>query len=242
MNSIVSTTYDVSTISRRCSLCGIHGHNMTTCIRLRFRQNQVHRLYVHMWQKWFQATRVESYYSSISNYPNSLLEENKQWLNNIQNFRLIKSYLKLNTLGTNEQIKTFIIGLYYHLIVTKYGDYDLSSDGLYGYSFNSYHYLLETFSDTVFSNFRNYEIQVQRKIAQEDTLPEACPICYDDFPTTNLIVTSCCHAFCEKCITNTIKILPDNKKLACAMCRSNIHYLSCYNSETNTNLKNILNL
>ena len=49
-NNISTRVYRVST----CSLCGLTGHNMSTCIRLRFYKNQAHRLYLHMWQKWIE--------------------------------------------------------------------------------------------------------------------------------------------------------------------------------------------
>ena len=90
--------------TRRCALCAVEGHNMTTCDQLPFRQDQAHRLYAHMWQKW-----VETYpLAALDGYPieyfqraNEIEVENTRWLNNPIIFRVLKSYLNLNALGTD---------------------------------------------------------------------------------------------------------------------------------------------
>jgi len=248
MTSIAITNQ--STGARRCSLCGLPGHNMTTCIRLRFHQNQAHRLYVHMWQKWLETMTAslrnheprffDDNPSDYLGYANLLLQENSQWLKNMNNFRLLKSYLDLNRQGTDKEIQKYIEGLYHYLVMKKYGLYDEVEGTLDSYS--CYDYLLETIPHNRFSNVRQYGVIVEKKTLEDDNLLKSCPICYDDVPFTSLVKTNCNHTFCEICVTNTIKILPINTNLSCAMCRTNINHLSCYNSETNTNLKNILNI
>ena len=87
-NNISTRVYRVST----CSLCGLTGHNMSTCIRLRFYKNQAHRLYLHMWQKWIEEMMRGSL-NNYLDYANLLLQENSKWLKNMNNFRLLKSLL-----------------------------------------------------------------------------------------------------------------------------------------------------
>ena len=235
-NNISTRAYRVST----CSLCGLTGHNMATCIRLRFYKNQAHRLYLHMWQKWIEEMMRGSL-NNYLDYANLLLQENSKWLKNMNNFRLLKSLLNLNRQGTDKDIRTYIEGLYHYLVMTKYGLYDQNTGTLDRYRF--YDYLLDTIPyNNTFSNVRQYGITVQKINIQEANLLKSCPICYDDVPFNNLVKTNCCHTFCENCITNTIKILPINNNLSCAMCRTNINHLFCYNSNVNTNLKKILNI
>jgi len=249
MTSIANTNQ--STRPRRCSLCGLSGHNMSTCIRLRFHQNQTHRLYVYKWQKWLETmtTSLRNHQprffdnnpSNYLNYANLLLQENSQWLKNINNFRLLKGYLGLNIQhGTDEEIRKYIEGLYHYLVMKKYGLYDEVPGTLDSYS--CYDYLLDTIPHNRFSNVRQYGITVEKKTLEEENLLKSCPICYDDVPFTSLVKTNCCHTFCQTCVINTIKILPINTNLSCAMCRTNINHLSCYTSESNTNLKKILNI
>jgi hypothetical protein len=265
MTSANPAANDVNTIqvTRRCGLCGLGGHNMTTCIRLRFHQNQAHRLYVHMWQRWletFSATLEPRFFddnpSDYLDYANMLSLENDRWINQPRNFRLLKSYLNLSGRGTEQEIRLYIAGLYHYLVMKKNGFYDENSiyhdvaqntTDKYAY----YDYLLETIPiSRVVLTRRDYGIIVESKsfkdalrIRDEDLGGLcSCPICYEDFPCTALVKTNCSHSFCETCVINTIKILPDNKNLSCAMCRSDIHHLSCYTLQTNTNLKNILNI
>jgi len=253
--------------ARRCGLCGLGGHNMTTCSQLRFRQGQAHRLYIHMWQRW-----VETMNASLTNhqprffddnpsdylsYANMISLENDAWLKQPCNFRLLKSYLRLNGQGTDQEIRLYIGGLYHYLVMKKNGFYDENSiyHGLAQPAtdrFAYYDYLLNTIpiSTVLVTRRREYGIIVEMKNFEEamrirDEEAEGlcnCPICYDNFPCTMLVKTNCSHSFCETCVINTIKVLPDNKKLSCAMCRSDIHHLSCYTYHTNTNLKNILNV
>ena len=106
---MTSTNQDANANTRRprkCGLCGLTGHNMTTCIRLRFHQNQVHRLYVHMWQRWIETmnaslTNHEPRFfddnpSDYLSYANMISLENDVWLKQLRNFRLLKSYLNLS--------------------------------------------------------------------------------------------------------------------------------------------------
>ena len=251
--------------TRRCGLCGLGGHNMTTCSQLRFRQDQAHRLYVHMWQRWIETmnaslTNHEPRFfddnpSDYLNYANMISLENNVWLNQPRNFRLLKSYLNLSGRGTDQEIRLYIAGLYHYLVMKKNGFYDENSiyhDVAQNVTdrYTYYDYLLNTIPiSRVVVTRRDYGIIVESKSFEEAMRirDEAgglcnCPICYDDFPCTNLVKTNCSHSFCETCVINTIKILPDNKNLSCAMCRSDINHLSCYTSHTNTNLKNILNI
>jgi len=246
----------------RCSVCARLGHNMTTCDQLPFRQNQAHRLYLHMWQRWletFSATLEPRFFddntSDYLDYANMLIQENNRWLKNFHNFRLLKSYLNLSGRGTDQEIRLYIAGLYHYLVMKKNGFYDergifydvaQATTDKYGY----YDYLLNTIPNSRSVNTRQYGVFVESKSFEEalklrdeyDGGLCNCPICYDDFPCTVLVKTNCSHLFCETCVINTIKVLPINKKLSCAMCRSDIHELSCYTLNTNTNLKNILNI
>ena len=241
--------------TRKCGLCGTDGHNMTTCPSLRFRQGQAHRLYVHMWQRWletFSATLEPRFFDDNTNdylsYANMLSLENDGWLNQPRNFRLLKSYLNLSGRGTDQEIRLYIAGLYHYLVMKKNGFYDENS--IYHYvaqnttaRYSYYDYLLNTIPNSrVVVNARDYGIIVEIKSFEDAGGLCSCPICYEDFPCTTLVKTNCSHSFCETCVINTIKILSDNKNLSCAMCRSDIHHLSCYSPETNTNLKNILNI
>jgi len=193
-----------------------------------------------MWQKWIEEMMRGSL-NNYLDYANLLLQENSKWLKNMNNFRLLKSLLNLNRQGTDKDIRTYIEGLYHYLVMKKYGLYDPNTGTLDSYRF--YDYLLDTIPyNNTFSNVRQYGITVQKINIKEANLLKSCPICYDDVPFTNLVKTNCCHTFCENCITNTIKILPINNNLSCAMCRTNINHLFCYNYNVNTNLKKILNI
>ena len=223
----------------KCSLCAEIGHNMTTCTHLTFRQDQVHRLYVAMWQKWLQMYNThrlagQSEYFEIED----LERKNERWLKNPLYFRLLKSYLNLPGRGTDQEIRDYMIYLYRYLVITK--------NGLFPHiirirnQYANYHYLLDTIPATL--NTRQYGIIVQHKTTLNDNSLEACAICYEDYTQSNFVKTNCEHLFCQNCVTGMITILPNNKTLSCPMCRSNINHLSCYTSIINLNLKNLLNI
>jgi hypothetical protein len=246
----------------RCSVCARLGHNMTTCDQLPFRQNQAHRLYLHMWQRWletFSATLEPRFFDDNTNdyldYANMLIQENNRWLKNLHNFRLLKSYLKVSHLKYKHATCNYIDGLYHYLVLKKNGvlDYVIQNNSpilaelaaLSITNYAHYDYLLESIPHTSVINIfntRQYGIVVEKKEIEDTAGEKSCDICYEDYACSNFVKTNCEHSFCQTCVTNTIKILPTNKKLSCAMCRSHITHLSCYTSENNTNLKNILNI
>ena len=56
-------------------------------------------------------------------------------------------------------------------------------------------------------------------VAEEDF----CPVCYENYNTTNIIKTECGHCFCFDCVK---KFTKDHKK--CPMCRENIFKLNVH--------------
>jgi hypothetical protein len=161
------------------------------------------------------------------------------------NFRLLKSYHNLAGRGTDLEIKHYIYGLYNYLVlqkVNKFEEYARHNNlGIPDHS--RYDYLLASVPDMVLpheNGKRNYGITVALTIAQQQASETQCPICYED--TQNLIKTNCGHSFCQSCVTQTITILPNNKPLCCAMCRSQVTHLDCCTDLANIGLRNILNL
>lgn len=241
-------------MTRKCSLCATPNHNMTTCPHLAFRQEQAHRLYIHLWQNWVKCifTPEEEEQEQTENdrldYPYRYVSVAKfyiaKFLKDSMNFRLLKSYLNLAGRGTDLEIKSYIYGLYHYLVLqklNKFEEYARHNDlGIPDHS--RYDYLLASVPDMVLpvqNGKRNYGITVSMTIPQQATKTQ-CPICYED--TQNLIKTNCGHSFCPSCVTQTITILPNNKPLCCAMCRTQVTHLDCCTDLANVGLRNILNL
>jgi len=225
----------------RCSVCSETGHNMTTCQQLPLRMSQTHQDYVTMWVKWVEAYAIAAVFDRHESMDyfhraDAIEVENRNWLRNPLHFRLLKLYLNLNGRGTDQEIRVYMVSLYRYLVIKKKGLFPYIITNQYA----NYDYLLHTIRTTL--NTRQYDIIVEQKTTSNDELLETCVICYENYPTNNFVKTNCEHSFCQICVINTVQILPDNKKLSCAMCRSNINHLSCYTSQINTNLKNILNL
>ena len=232
---------------RRCSLCGFIGHNFSTCTQLTFLKNLAHQRYLSMWKQWIESViggdPDDSSSIDMLNLADTLMNLNKEWLNNMSNFRLIKSFLNLNRVGTNREIKIYIVGLYNYLILRHYGFNVINADASEYYQF--YDNLLETFPPIQNHHYiykRQYGISLETKTMRRKEELRVCPICLDDYSYPIMIQTNCRHDFCEGCITKTITSLPLNKNLSCAMCRTNITLLSCCDSEISTNLKKTLNL
>ena len=249
---------------RKCSLCAREGHNMTTCQQLPFRQRLAHRLYVHKCQKWLETyERARTVLDNPSDDPRviNINIENRCWLRNPLHFRLLKSYLYLNGQGTDAVIRDYIFYVYRYLVLKKNRllPYSITNPILNTpplISYVHYDYLLDTIPvinttprqydiiPVINTTPRQYGINVKQStnldITQESL--ETCAICYDDYTPVNFVKTNCGHSFCVTCVINTIQILPTHKKLSCAMCRSNITYLSCYNNLTNTILQNTLHI
>ena len=230
----------------RCSLCAEIGHNMTTCTLLSFRQDEAHTLYANMWQKWLQMYDTARLGGQTGYYDiaQDIERENERWLKKPLYFRLLKSYLNLVGRGTDQEIRDYMVSLYRYLVIKKNGLFPhiITNPHILGIRnrYANYDYLLDTIQATL--NTRQYGIIVQHKTTSNDDLLEACAICYEDYAANNFVKTNCEHSFCQNCVTGMIQILPENKKLSCPMCRSNINHLSCYTSIITNNLKNILNL
>lgn len=229
-------------MTRKCSLCACQGHNMTTCQLLPFRQDQAHRLYAHMWQKWLETYQhARTVVDDPSEYPSVIYIhiQNSSWLRNPLHFRLLKSYLNLNGRGTDQEISDYIIYLYRYLVLKKNRLFPhiITNQNIITSQYSNYDYLLDTIR-----SIRQYGIIVELKTSLSDVSLETCDICYDEYPRSNFVKTNCDHSFCKTCVINTIQILPENKKLSCAMCRSHVTHLSCYTSEIDVNLKNALHI
>lgn len=236
-------------MTRKCALCATPNHNMTTCPHLSFRQKQAHCLYIHLWQKWVKNFFTQEQTENDNYYPNRSVSESRfyiaKFLKDSMNFRLLKSYHNLAGRGTDLEIKHYIYGLYNYLVlqkVNKFEEYARHNNlGIPDHS--RYDYLLASVPDMVLpheNGKRNYGITVALTIAQQQASETQCPICYED--TQNLIKTNCGHSFCQSCVTQTITILPNNKPLCCAMCRSQVTHLDCCTDLANIGLRNILNL
>lgn len=244
-------------MTRKCALCATPYHNLTTCLYLPFRQEQAHRLYIHLWQNWvksyFTPQEEEGEQTENDYYPDRSISESRfyiaKFLKDSTNFRLLKSYLNLAGRGTDLEIKNYIYGLYHYLVLQKLDKFEeyARHNNLDIPDHSRYEYLLVSVPDMVLpheNGKRNYGIMVALTIPQQQQAQEQqqqpCPICYED--TNNVIKTNCGHSFCQSCVTQTIAILPNNKPLCCAMCRTQVTHLDCCTNDTNLVLKTILNL
>ena len=242
-------------MTRKCSLCSTPNHNMTTCPHLAFRQEQAHRLYIHLWQNW-----VKSYFTQeqteddYHNYVSVRSFYIANFLKDSTNFRLLKSYLNLAGRGTELEIKHYIYGLYNYLVLQKLNKFEeyARHNNLDIPDHSRYDHLLASVPDMILpheNGKRNYGITVALTIPQQQQAQEQvsetnqqqpCPICYED--AQNLIKTNCGHSFCQSCVTQTITILPNNKPLCCAMCRTQVTHLDCCTDLASVGLRTILNL
>ena len=247
-------------MTRKCSLCSTPNHNMTTCPHLAFRQEQAHRLYIHLWQNWVKSYFTQEQTENDDYYPNRYVSVSNFYIANFlkdsTNFRLLKSYLNLSGRGTELEIKSYIYGLYHYLVLQKLNKFEeyARHNNLEIPDHSRYDYLLASVPDMVLpheNGKRNYGITVALTIPQQQQAQEQvsetqqpqisqCPICYED--TQNLIKTNCGHSFCQSCVTQTITILPNNKPLCCAMCRTQVTHLDCCTDIASVGLKTILNL
>ena len=244
-------------MTRKCSLCSTPNHNMTTCPLLAFRQEQAHRLYIHLWQNWVKSYFTQEQTENDDYYPNRYVSVSNFYIANFlkdsTNFRLLKSYLNLAGRGTELEIKYYINGLYHYLVLQKLNKFEeyARHNNLEIPDYSRYDHLLASVPDMEIPVIgkRNYGITVsmtvtqqaqeQASYAQQPQISQ-CPICYED--AQNLIKTNCGHSFCQSCVTQTITILPNNKPLCCAMCRTQVTHLDCYTDLASVGLKTILNL
>lgn len=244
-------------MTRKCALCATPNHNLTTCPHLAFRQEQAHRLYIHLWQNWVKSYFTPQEAENDDYYPNRYVSVSNfyiaKFLKDSTNFRLLKSYLNLAGRGTDLEIKNYIYGLYHYLVLQKLDKFEeyARHNNLDIPDHSRYDYLLVSVPDMVLpheNGKRNYGITVALTIPQQQAQQQAseaqqqqpCPICYED--DQNLIKTNCGHSFCQSCVTQTIAILPNNKPLCCAMCRSKVTHLDCCTDLANLGLRTILNL
>lgn len=259
MTSVITATNNPHVVREiRCSVCARLGHNIRSCHQMPFRMAQTHQAYLSMWLSWFQQINTQLVdVTDYFRYAKIVSRQKYSWLRNPMNFRLLKSYLKVTHLKYKHATCNYIDGLYHYLVLKKNGilDYVIQNNSpilaelaaLASTNYAHYDYLLEMIPqisvNNIFNTRRQYGIVVEKKNILEDTIEEkSCAICYEDYACDNFVKTNCDHSFCQSCVINTIQILPTNKKLSCAMCRSTITHLLCYTSENNTNLKNILNI
>ena len=239
-------------MTRKCSLCSTPNHNLTTCPHLAFRQEQAHRLYIHLWQNWVKSYFIQEQTENDDYYPNRYVSVSNFYIANFlkdsTNFRLLKSYLNLAGRGTELEIKSYIYGLYHYLVLQKLNKFEeyARHNNLNPNRYRYYDHLLVSVPDMVLpheNGKRNYGITVSMTIPQQqaqEQQQQPCPICYED--TNNVIKTNCGHSFCQSCVTQTISILPNNKPLCCAMCRTQVTHLDCCTNVANLVLKRVLNL
>ena len=241
-------------MTRKCSLCATPNHNLTTCPHLAFRQEQAHRFYVHLWQKWaksFFTPEADEDYPGRSTSESSLYIA--KFLKDSMNFRLLKSYLNLAGRGTDLEIKSYIYALYQYLVLQKENKFEeyARHNNLNPDRFRYYDYLLASVPSMDFPVIgkRNYGItvaltiqqqQAQEQLSETQQQQQQCPICYEDM--NNVIKTNCGHSFCQSCVTQTITILPNKKPLCCAMCRTQVTHLDCCTNVASLVLKRVLNL
>lgn len=65
---------------------------------------------------------------------------------------------------------------------------------------------------------RKFDITIKTPTTQTQT--HVCPICLDEIPSSNQIITNCNHTFCNDCIQKYFKSLNSNNNLpVCAYCR-----------------------
>lgn len=262
--SVKTITYKMTSIATnnppirltKCSVCDQIGHNIRSCAKTPFRMAQAHQTYLSMWLSWFQQINTQLVdVTDYFRYARIVSRQKYSWIRNPMNFRLLKSYLKVTHLKYKHATCNYIDGLYHYLVLKKNGvlDYVIQNNSprlaelaaLATTNYAHYDYLLETIPQINLINIfntRQYGIVVEKKEIEDTIQEKSCDICYEDYPCDNFVKTNCDHSFCQSCVTNTIQILPTNKKLSCAMCRSTVTHLSCYTSQNNTNLKNVLNL
>lgn len=233
---------------------------MTTCPHLAFRQEQAHRLCIHLWQNWVKSYFTQEQTENDDYYPNRYVSVSNFYIANFMkdstNFRLLKSYLNLSGRGTDLEIKHYIYGLYNYLVLQKLNKFEeyARHNNLEIPDHSRYDHLLASVPDMEIPVIgkRNYGItvaltipqqQAQEQVSEAQQQPSQisqCPICYED--TQNLIKTNCGHSFCQSCVTQTITILPNNKPLCCAMCRTQVTHLDCCTDLASVGLRTILNL
>ena len=64
---------------------------------------------------------------------------------------------------------------------------------------------------------------VQDLTITEDAPKCECPLCFDDFAATDIIVTNCNHSFCGTCVKGFSTSIKDKTKIPnCPMCRTNL--------------------
>jgi hypothetical protein len=68
---------------------------------------------------------------------------------------------------------------------------------------------------------RKFDIKTSTPTSIAKTQTHVCPICLDEIPPTNQIITNCNHTFCNDCIQKYFKSLNNNinQHPVCAYCR-----------------------
>jgi len=66
----------------------------------------------------------------------------------------------------------------------------------------------------------------------EDVVCYECPLCFDEVPTPDAIITNCNHSYCTTCIKHLATSIKDNTaKPSCPMCRTEITQLTMGKSQ-----------
>lgn len=78
----------------------------------------------------------------------------------------------------------------------------------------------------------------------EDAPSCECPLCFDEFAATDVLVTNCNHSFCGTCVKEYATINKNKiKKPDCPMCRADITEFKIGNPQVHNDISNhILNL
>ena len=85
---------------------------------------------------------------------------------------------------------------------------------------------------------------VQDLTITEDAPKCACPLCFDDFAATDVVVTNCNHSFCGDCVKGFSTSIKDKTKIPnCPMCRTNLTEFKVGSQQVYEDIQNhILNL
>ena len=89
------------------------------------------------------------------------------------------------------------------------------------------------------------EVSLIHDLTVDEDAPSCdCPLCFDSFAATNVLVTNCKHSFCITCVKGFVDAIKDKTvKPSCPMCRTDITEFKIGNQQIHAEInEHILNL
>jgi len=219
----------------KCAYCNHIGHSINNC-----KDSSIEILDKTMLEKFIFITVL--FKSVASNYYIILCIEELLNMLSYDELKILIYKKNLKKISLNDDKKTYIyyLRINYQNAVNSYSNCELKekldeiSDEnyeTYGKEYYNTHTIFESLRFKELLLYRMYKLRPPQRKFDITTQPpktqppktqtKDCPICLDEIPQNNQIITNCNHTFCNDCIQKYFKSLNSNinTQPICAYCR-----------------------